>query len=240
MITKNEEQNIAACLESVKNFAGEIIVVDGGSTDKTVEIAKSYGAKVLFKNFISFTDQKGFALSAASSGWVLNLDADEVLSEELKKEISEVIKTTKCAGFYLPSSNIFLGRKMKHAFKEDYKLRLSRREGASYQGGFVHEVLTPPPGEIGKLKNYILHTPYRNIAHYFEKFNNYTTLGARGMHEKGKKFNPLQLFRPPLEFFKIYFLRLACLDGIQGFMWAAFSSFYPMVKYAKLWELNKK
>jgi len=241
MITKNEEKNIAAALESARGVADEIILVDSFSTDKTVEIAKSYGAKIIQKQFVSFTDMKGTALASATKDWALNLDADEKLSDGLKKEILETVKTTKNTGFYLPSLNTFLGREMKHSFKQDYKLRLSKREGASYKGGLVHEVLTPPAGEIGHLKNYILHTPYRDIAHYFEKFNIYTSLGARSMAARGKKFNLLHLLaRQPLEFIKIHIFRLAILDGMQGFLWALFSSFYPVVKYAKLWEINRK
>jgi glycosyltransferase involved in cell wall biosynthesis len=240
MITKNEERNIAAALESVKGFADEIILVDGYSTDKTVETARSYGAKITQKTFISFKEQKGAALAAATKEWVLNLDADETLGAELKAEILQTIKDTPYNGFYLPSSNIFLGRRMKWgSLRKDYKLRLARRAAASYEGGKVHEVLSVQ-GVTPKLKNALNHTPYRDIRHYFEKFNNYTSLGAESMHEKGKKFNPLQMLRPFWEFPRIYIIRLGFLDGYQGFLWAAFSSFYPFVKYAKLWELNKK
>ncbi|MGB2579853.1 glycosyltransferase involved in cell wall biosynthesis [Elusimicrobium simillimum] len=240
IITKNEEHNIAACLKSVEGVADEVILVDGQSTDNTVKIAESLGAKVFTRVFDSFTLQKGFALAQATKDWVLNLDADEKLSEELKKEILETVKDTDCNGFLLPSKNIFLGRKMNHSgLKGNYKLRLVRRSAnARYEGGKVHEVLTAD-GKTGKLKNVIDHTPYTSIYQYFDKFNKYTSLGAQTKYDQGKKFNPIQILRPPFDFFKIYIIRLGILDGFQGFLWAFFSSLYPFVKYVKLWEIRK-
>ncbi|WP_428898293.1 Glycosyltransferase involved in cell wall bisynthesis [Parelusimicrobium proximum] len=239
MIVKNEADNIGACLESVKDVCDEIIVIDDMSADDTAKIAESYGAKIHQKKFESFTEQKGYALSMATGEWVLNLDADEQLSPALKEEIKEAVKSDKYTGYYLPLTNNFLGREMKYSgLNGETHYRLCVRKGARYEGGRVHEALVQD-GEAGRLKAHIIHTPYKTIEQYFKKFNFYTSLGAQTMAERGKKFNPINLFRPPFDFLKIYVLKLGFLDGLQGFLWAYYSAQYPFVKYTKLWHLNK-
>ncbi|MDR1941654.1 MAG: glycosyltransferase family 2 protein [Endomicrobium sp.] len=239
IITKNEEANIETCLKSVQHMADEIIVVDSGSTDKTLEIAEKYGAVVYTQNFTSFTEQKNFALSKATGKWVLNLDADEALSPALQEEIKAIINSTDKSGFWIPVNNEFLGREMRHSgLHRQLRLRMAKRENASYIGGKVHESLHIS-GPIGILKNVIIHRPYKTIKQYFLKFNFYTSLAAETMYEENKKLSHLQLLRPPFEFFKLYILRLGILDGLEGFLWAYFSANYSFVKYAKLWNLQK-
>jgi glycosyltransferase involved in cell wall biosynthesis len=241
LITKQEEDNLKTCLESVKDIAAEIVVVDSGSTDKTVEIAKAYGAAVYFKEFTSFTEQKNFALSKVTKPWALNMDADEYLTPALAEEIAQTIqKEDTKDGYFLIRSTVFLGRHMHHSgiAKEDC-LRLVKTHNAKYTGGRVHETLEVK-GTKGTLNNIFMHNTYTSIQQYFDKFNRYTSLAALTMSEKGKKFNPVQLLRQPFEFAKIYILKLGFLDGLQGFLWALFSSFYPVVKYAKLWDINRK
>lgn len=242
LITKQEGANLKTCLESVKGLAAEIVILDSGSTDDTLDIAKRYGAKTAYKEFTSFTEQKNAALALCTKPWALSLDADEYLTPELKEEISALLKSPSLedyCGYYLKRSSVFLGRRMKHSGVNNEKiLRLVKTDKAKYTGGKVHEVLTVE-GTTSELTHQFMHNTYTSIKQYFEKFNRYTTLAAQTMAERNKKFNPLQLFRPPLEFFKIYILKLACLDGIQGFLWALFSSMYPSVKYAKLWEIYK-
>ncbi len=240
MIVKNEEENIASCLESVKGLADEIIVVDDMSTDGTAAIAEKYGAKVFQRKFDSFTLQKGFALSKATSDWVLNLDADESLTPGLKEEIKNTISNTDKNGFWIKINNEFLGRVMKHSgLYGQQRFRLARRAGATYEGGKVHETLTIS-GPTGVLNAAISHRPYKTIEQYFKKFNSYTTLAAESMFEKGKKFSAFQLLRPPFDFIKLYIFRLGILDGPEGFLWAYFSSQYAFVKYSKLWHLQKE
>lgn len=239
MMVKNEEENLPLCLESVKGVADEIVIVDDMSTDGTLRVAEQYGAKVFQRKFDSYTLQKGYALANASGEWVLNLDADESLTSELKEEIKNTISNTQKNGFWLKINNEFLGRLMKHSGLYGQKrFRLARREGASYVGGKVHETLFVE-GAVGTLQNGITHRPYKTIKQYFDKFNRYTTLAAETMYENGKKFSYFQLLRPPLDFIKIYFLRLGVLDGLQGFLWAYFSAQYPLVKYAKLWNMRR-
>lgn len=239
MMVKNEQENLPACLDSVKGLADEIIIVDDMSTDGTLRVAEQYGAKVFQRKFDSYTLQKGFALAHATCEWVLNLDADESLSEELKKEIRAVTSATDKNGFWIKINNEFLGRAMKHSGLYGQKrFRLARRAGAKYVGGKVHETLFVD-GPTGALEHAITHRPYKTIKQYFDKFNKYTSLAAQSMYENGKKFSYFQLLRPGVDFFKIYFLRLGFLDGTEGFLWAYFSAQYPLVKYAKLWNLQK-
>lgn len=241
LITKQEEANLKPCLESVKDLAAEIIVVDSGSTDKTVDIAKAYSAQVYFKEFTSFTEQKNFALSKVTKPWALNLDADEYLTPALAQEIKQIISQKNTAeGYFLNRSTVFLGRHMRHSgMAKEPCLRLVKTDCSKYTGGRVHEKLEVK-GTTSSLNNIFMHNTYTSIEQYFAKFNHYTSLAALTMFENGKKFNAVQLARQPFEFFKIYVLKLGFMDGLQGFLWALFSSFYPVVKYAKLWDIKRK
>lgn len=239
LIVKNEAENLPKALHALENFAEEIIIVDDYSTDESVKIAQTFGAKTFTKKLESFTEQKQYALEQCSCKWILNIDADEILTPKLKNEILRVIKNTNAVLFFVPFTNVFLGKKMKYSGLNNEKHpRLALRSKAFYSGGLVHETLKAD-GKVAVLKNFIEHRPYRNIVQYFEKFNSYTSLGARTLYERGKKFKIYNLLRPPVDFLKIYILKLSFLDGLQGFLWALFSSFYPAVKYAKLWELQK-
>ncbi len=242
IITKNEEQTLPHCLESVQGLADEIIVVDSFSADKTLEIAQKYGAKTFQRPFKGFQDQKQFALDQCSCEWVLNLDADEAISPMLKQKIAEIINSpVKEKMFFIPEQVTFLGCKMNYSgLTGRFHERLAYREGTKYSVGAVHEKIMND-GPVKYLKGYYCyHTPYTSIEQYFNKFNQYSTLGAQYLFESGKKFNCLNLFRQPLDFIKIYILHLGFLDGIHGFLWAWFSSVYPTVKYAKLWFLEYK
>ena len=241
MIAKNEEKNIAKSLESVKGLVSEIIVVDSGSTDNTNKIAQSYGAKIFKRPFDNFSAQKNYALSLALNEWVLHLDADEVLSEQLKEEIRNAVETAQCDGFMLTRENFFLGRKMKYSgvAKED-RLRLAKKSLSKYVGGIIHEELVVD-GKVGKLNNVFYHYTCQNLDGYFNKFEQYTTFGALKMAGKNKKSNIIDIvFRPPIEFTKRYILKLGFLDGFEGFVWAVLGSYYTFAKYIKLYLLNKK
>ena len=241
MIAKNEEKNIAKSLNSVKDLVNEIIVVDSGSTDNTIEITQQCGAKVFKRDFDSFSNQKNYALSLATNEWVLHLDADEVLSPELKQEIAQTIINTEYAGFFLVRTNFFLGKQMKHSgLAKEYRLRLAKKELSEYIGGIIHEELKVK-GKTGKLKNVFYHYTCQNLDNYFEKFDNYTTLGALKMFQNNKNFHITDIiFRPPADFFKKYCLKLGFLDGIEGFIWAGLGAFASFVKYLKFYNLKKK
>lgn len=240
MITKNEEHNIKKSLLSVVDLVDEMIIVDSGSDDKTVEIAKQFGAVVKERAFDSFTNQKNYALSLAANEWVLHLDADEFVSSDLKEEIKKTLENTEYDGFYLTRANFFLGKQMKHAGLADEKrLRIAKKSLSKYTGGLVHEELIVN-GRTGYMKNLFFHHSYTTIDSFFTKFDQYTTLGAMKLYEKNKKFYITDItFRPIIEFFKRYILRLGFLDGLEGFIWAVFGLFSSFVKYIKLLQLWK-
>jgi len=241
MITKNEEKNIAKSLNSVKDLVSEIIVVDSGSTDNTVEIAQQYGAKIFKRDFDSFSNQKNYAMSLATNDWILHLDADEVLSPELKQEIAQTIPNTEYDGFYLIRTNFFLGKKMKHSgMNKEYRLRLAKKSLSKYSGGIIHEELKTE-GKTDTMKNVFYHYTCPNFDNYFEKFDNYTTLGAIKMSQNNKQFHITDIiFRPPADFIKKYLFKLGFLDGIEGFIWAMLGAFASFVKYLKFYNLKKK
>lgn len=241
MIVKNEEKNLAKCLTGIKDLVNEIIIVDSGSTDKTIEIAQSYFAKIYKRDLDSFSNQKNYALSLATNEWVLHLDADEILSKELVEEIKSAITNTKLDGFYLIRTNLFLGRQMKHSgIDKEYRLRLAKKSLSKYVGGIIHEELIVD-GKVGKLKNIMLHNSYPAINSYFKKLEQYTTFSAMKMLEENKKAKIIDIvFKPPFEFCKRYILKLGFLDGFQGFIWATLCAFSTFVKYIKLWEICLK
>ncbi len=241
IIAKNEAHRIAACIASAKDIVNEIVVIDAFSSDKTANICRSLGAIVYKRKFDGFTNQKNFALSKVNGDWALNLDADERLSPALKKEIKHAVQNPKYAGYFIAFSNYFLGKKMRFSgLNKEKHLRLVRTQGAKYTGGLVHEGLEVS-GKVGMLKNPINHYSYDSIETYFNKFNRYTSLAARQMYQNGKKFCLLNVLATlPFEFVKRYLLKLGILDGMRGLLWASFSTFYVYVKYAKLWQLEKK
>lgn len=241
IIAKNEEAKLAKCILSARGLVNEVVVVNALSTDKTVLVARELGAVVYDREFDGFANQKNFALSKVTSEWALNLDADEQLSPELKEEIRRTVQNTSCNGFDIPFCNYFLGKKMRFSgLNKEHHLRLVRTRCARYTGGLVHEGLDVQ-GKTGRLKNPVFHYSYDSIEAYFRKLNKYTSLAAEQLHQNGRRFSLARtLFCLPWEFLKRYALKLGVLDGMRGFIWAAFSSFYVFVKNMKLWALEQK
>ena len=240
IITKNEEKNISKCLISARSLVNEIIVVDSCSKDKTALICQELGAQVFERDFDGFTNQKNFALSKVSGDWALSLDADETLTHELVEEIKQAVQTDKYDGYELIRTNSFWGKQMKYGgIKAEPILRLVRTNKATFKGGLVHEKLEVK-GPVGRLKNTFIHHSYPDIESYFEKFNHYTTLAARTMYDKKRRFSVCAaVFRIPFDFAKRYVFQLGFLDGFRGLMWAVFSAGYSFTKYAKLWQLEQ-
>lgn len=239
LITLNSEKTLKSVLEAV-SWADEIVLVDSGSTDKTLEIARQFNAKIVYRAFDGYGSQKNFATSQASNDWILSLDDDEILTPKLQQEIQNLsLSTTDYEGFKIPRSLIFLGKLLR--FSGEYKrltLRLFNRKQGNWNAEYVHESVEVK-GKIGILKHQILHDSYRDLTDYFNKFNKYTSLGAKTLAERGKTSSSLKIIsRFPITFLKIYILKGSCLDGYAGFMWALLTAINPVVKYAKLKEIR--
>lgn len=242
IITKNEEKQIKACIESVL-WSNEIIVLDSGSTDHTVKICREFAPKVkLFEtDWPGFGKQKNRALGVATSDWVLSIDADEVVTPELAQEILQVLNhNDSVAAYQIPRLNYLQKIPLRHCFKKDLVLRLFRRGQGSFSNEEVHEkVLISDGGKIKSLKNRIDHFSFASLEAVIAKMNNYSSLGARKLYAQSNNnhiTNPL--VRAGWIFIKIYFLNLGFLDGWPGFI-IAFSNFEGVFyKYAKLRQQN--
>lgn len=240
IITLNEETEIGACLESIA-WADEIIVVDSGSADRTVEIAKKFTEKVFLHPWEGYARQKNWAVAQASHEWVLSIDADERVPRELRGEIEAVLgSSSPVGGYYIPRKNFFLGRWIRHGgWHPDYVLRLFQRNEGRFVDRRVHESVSVD-GPTGKLRTPLEHYTYRSIEAYFERMERYATLAAEEMFERGRKASRLDLtLRPWSTFLKMYFLRLGFLDGRDGLRLARLYSLYTLSKYEKLAKMRQ-
>ena len=253
IITFNEADNLERTLASVR-FADEIVVVDSGSTDRTVEIANSFGAKVFSEEWKGFALQKNSAIDKCTATWVLSLDADEELTEELAAEIRSMLETDaetspQVDGYRLRLRHVFLGRWMRYGgYYPDMKLRLFRRVTNSGIAHFtdrpVHESVTVA-GKVETMTKDFLHHGYPNLEIYLEHMNHYSTLGARIVAAKGKVSRSLPAFLwnvalvPKLTFVWNYVFRLGFLDGREGLLLHLYHSAYISWKYAKAWRIGR-
>ena len=241
IITKNEEKNILRCLESVK-WADQIVLVDSQSTDRTVEIANEYGAKIISPEWQGYGPAKKAGVDSADHDWVLSLDADEVLSESLIEEIKDLLSKDNLAdGYYIPRKTNFIGKWINHCgWYPDYVLRLFDRRQGNFNLAVVHEAVIIE-GRTEKLKHDMLHYSYPDLEEYFNKFNRYTTIGAEQLHRQGKKAGFFHVaIKPPIAFIKHFIIKAGFLDGLEGFLVSFLSATAVMVKYGKLYRLNKK
>jgi glycosyltransferase involved in cell wall biosynthesis len=246
LITHNEEKNLPRTLESVmplvRDGKGEIIVVDSGSTDRTVEIAQSHGAKVFVEAWKGFAAQKNSALDKASMDWVLQLDADEALEPELAAEMEVALKAgSAMSGFWIPRKNFFLGRWIRHGgFYPDPKLRLVRRGAGRFEEYGAHPTIKVD-GPTGRLSHALLHNAYPTLRDYIEHMNSYSSMGAEVAVAKGHRAFGFAniVIRPLLTFIYNYFIRLGFLDGREGLLLHLYHSAYVSWKYAKAWELSR-
>ncbi len=245
IICCDEEDNIRDCLESVR-WADEIVVVDSGSTDKTVSIAREFTQRVIQRSWPGYVDQKNFASDQASHDWVLSIDADERVSAKLmdgiERELARICRgESDVVGYTMPRCTFYLGRWIRHGgWYPDRKLRLFDRRRGRWEGLRLHERLEVD-GPTAELKGDLQHYTYRDIADHLATINKFTTLAAEEMVERRKRM-PLvhMLINPPLAFLKTFVFRLGFLDGVVGFVIAVLASYYVFLKYAKLWELRKK
>ncbi len=238
IITLNEEENLKKSLPAL-SWCDEIVVVDSGSTDKTLDVCREFNCKTFNREFDGYGSQKRFAVSKAENDWILSIDADEIVTEELQKEIINELSNEEIpyAGFQIPRTLYFLGKRFNHGREnKDFHLRLFNKNYGNYTDDNVHDRIVVN-GKIKKLKNELLHYSYSSIHQYFEKFNSYTTKAAEALYKQGKKKSiGVIVISFPFYFIKSYFLKGNWLNGFQGFIWALFSSLYPVVKYFKLWS----
>lgn len=243
IITFNEEHNLPRTLESVK-WADEIIVVDSQSTDRTVEIARAFNAKVFVEPWKGFAAQKNSAIEKATCDWVLSIDADEVVPSDLRAEIEAAIdgsnKPGAPDGYWMPRMNYILGRWMRHGgYWPDHKLRLFRRGLGRLPERAVHETIQVN-GKLGFLREPLFHEPYPTLATYIEHMDRYSSLGAGMAASKSGGFSAIDVVvRPFFTFIYNYILRLGFLDGREGLLLHLYHSVYVSWKYAKAWELSK-
>jgi len=270
IITFNEEANIGRTLESVKPLVhdgkGEIIVVDSGSTDRTVGIAKSYGAKVFMEAWKGFAVQKNSAIDKATGDWILSLDADEEVDSALQQALTELLEAMNrlsalgqqadahslpsesvsvlgadFVALWIPRKNEFLGRWIKHGgFWPDRKLRLFRRGRGRFENRAVHEDIQVDGATRQIQRGALLHHSYPTLSDYIEHMNRYSSLGAEMVVAKGPvRFSVINIVvRPMFTFLYNYFFRLGFLDGREGLLLHLYHAVYVSWKYAKAWELS--
>ena len=240
IVTLNEAAHIGAAIDSV-TWADEILVVDCGSTDATVEIARAKGATVLHRDWSGWVDQKNFAAERAAHDWILSLDADERVPPPLAGEIRELLSADPpLRGYRVPRVTFHLGRWIRTTdFYPDFQTRLYDRRAARWRGKYVHESVAVD-GPVGRFRHDLEHYSFQDLRDHLDRVNRYTTLAARQMHEGGRRAGLLDLMvHPPAAFLRNYVLRLGVLDGTPGFIISAISAYSVFLKFAKLWELQK-
>ena len=240
IITKNEEANIRACLESL-SWVDEIVVVDSGSTDRTVEICREFTGLVFCHDWPGFGPQKNRALAYASGDWVLSIDADERVSPELRDEILTVVSSDRHSGYRIPRLSWYCGRFIRHSgWRPDHVLRIFRREKGRFTDDLVHErVLLDGPA--GRLENDLIHYSFRDLEQVLNVVNRYSTLGAEQKFRAGGNSGLAgAIFHGLWEFFSTYLLKGGFLDGRQGLMLAISNGEGTYYKYAKLMLLQEE
>ena len=234
IITHNEERNLPRAIESLR-CADEIIVVDSGSSDRTVEIAEKLGARVVESAWPGYTNQKNLAAERATHDWILSIDADESLSEALEAEIWRLKKNgPQFDAYTLPRLAQYLGRWIRHSgWYPDRKVRLYHRCKATWVGAYVHESVTVN-GTVGHLESNLLHFTCDSLSEHMKTMDRYTTLAAEQLLASREKITwGRLLLEPPWTFFRTYIVKLGFLDGVEGLAIANMAALYNFLKYAK-------
>jgi len=240
LITFNAERKLESCLQAL-SWVDELIVVDSFSADETVEIAKHHGAKVSSRPFTDFAEQKNAAQGLCSGDWLLSIDADEVVSDELREEIRNVIKSAdSCDAYHIPRRSMIFGREFRFSgTQDDRPLRLFKKGAATFRQP-IHEIVTVR-GSVGTLRSFLMHFTYPSEDDYFVRFNRYTSLEAKYLAEKGIHPNLVDfVLRPVGLFLKLYVIKQGFRDGYPGFLFCLFSARYVFVKYSKCRALQSK
>ena len=241
IITKNEEHSIRKCLTSI-SWADEIIVIDSGSKDHTLKICREFGAKIFTKSWRGFGFQKNEALRHAKFKWVLSIDADEIITSKLKKEIISIAGSDNTAEAYsIPRQSFYCGKLIKFSgWQSDFVVRFFQKKFCKFSNDLVHERVIVI-GTTLKMKSYMLHNAFENFEEVVKKINVYSSLGALMLHKNNKKSSLKKaLFHAFWSFFKTYFIKLGFLDGRSGLMLAISNAEGTYYRYIKLMMLNSK
>ncbi len=240
IITFNEARSIKRCVASLQGVADEIVVVDSFSTDATPSICKGLGVQFHQREWKGYSKQKNYGNGLASNDWILSIDADEALSEELKRSILDEKEHGKEHNFSFNRLTNYCGRWIRHSgWYPDTKVRMFNRTKDDWQGE-VHERLTVEPASVRKLKGDLLHYSYHSVSDHVKRTDIYSSLGAKELFENGKQAGLIKLlFNPWLKFNKMYFLKLGMLDGMEGLAIALITAYGTFLKYIKLYYLAK-
>ena len=241
VITRNEAYHIDSALASVA-WADQIVVVDCGSTDNTVELARRHTDRVSHRDWTGYGAQKDHATGLATHDWVLSLDADERVSPELATEIQTVLEQApRHRGYRIPRTTWYLGRWIRTTdWYPDYQLRLYDRRVASWSTDPVHESVRVD-GSVGRLQHEIRHHAYRDLSSHLATIDRYTTLAAKKLLADGRHSGPVALLvHPPVAFIRNYLVRRGCVQGLPGLVVSLMNTFYVFLKHAKLWELRNE
>jgi glycosyltransferase involved in cell wall biosynthesis len=240
VITLNCAHQLEDCLKSAA-FANEMLVVDSGSTDATRAVAEKYGARVIHQDWLGYGRQKQFAATQAHHPWILSLDADERVTEELRREIQNELKAPRFRAYEMPRCNRFMGRWLRHGEGyPDLSLRFFHRDHARWSDDSIHEKVVAH-GPVGRFAGDLRHETHTTLADYLAKQNRYTSLQAEQLHARGQRVGIAKLLLSPFfRFIKFYFLRLGFLDGVPGLVHIAIGCGNSFMKYAKLRELNDR
>ena len=243
IIARNEADRLARCLESIHGWADEIVVLDSGSTDATVEIARRFSERVQVTDWPGYGPQKQRALEQATGDWVLSIDADEEVTPELRHDIDSALdERPACVAYKLPWGVIVYGKLLDFGQSARAPLRLFRREGSRFTDAQVHETIEHPSGKVGRLHGRLLHYTQRDFGHALRKVAHYGWLGARKRFDAGKRGGGafVAALRSLWVFFQIYLIRLGFLDGQPGFVTAVLYMQVSFDKYAGLWALERE
>jgi glycosyltransferase involved in cell wall biosynthesis len=237
IIAYNEEARLPRCLQSVQAIAGEIVVVDDGSKDRTVEIAEQHGARVIKHEWLGYVGQKNFAWEQCREPWVLSIDADEVLTPELAASIERTLQGEELLdGYALNRRTFYLGDWIWHAWYPEWRPRLARREKARWKGVDPHDYLDVQ-GRVGKLEGDLLHYSYKDLQDHLKRTLDYARIGAEGDIQAGKRFRWHKLvFSPWVRFWRCILVKQAWRDGWRGWIIASSALIAATAKYAFIYE----